>query len=87
MDLNILVQKILEQSVTAAVLFVVLMLFAKWCKWQILNERADKDRCFDLHESMRDCVNTQSQAIKDQCSATQDLARAIEKCFGISKPR
>jgi hypothetical protein len=89
-DLNPIVKLLFQQSVTAGVLFIVLLLFARWCKNQIQDlrrdhsealsaERADKARCFELHETTRKTMN---DAINNNTAALRDLQFELGKRRG-----
>lgn len=80
MDLNALVAKLFEQSATAAVLLVGLLFFARWVRKQIQDERKDKEReredknrCFDLHDALRTCIENNTRSVDNQSRLIEEL--------------
>lgn len=77
-NLGALFNKLVEQSVTAAVLFIVLILFARWVKKQIEYEREDKTRCYDMHEKLQTSLDNNTRSTNANCQATNRLVDVLE---------
>lgn len=77
-DLNSLFGKFFESAPMAAVLFAILILFARWVKKQIEYEREDKARCFDMHDALRTCIDNNTKSTDDLAEAFKDLKAPLQ---------
>jgi len=90
MGLEKYLDKFIEQSPSMAMVFIVVWVFTRyavaWVKEQIAHERentqaerVDKNKCFEMHEALRECIANNTEATKAICRATEANTEAIKE--------
>jgi len=82
--------KFIDQSPSLAMVVIVTVVFARyavaWVKEQIAHEREntqaereDKNKCFEMHDALRECIANNTDATKSLSRATEANTEAIKE--------